>query len=374
MKKTLSLSIALVFATLLQAQITRNEFVTVGNSRDLAGAFPLVAGQTYSYTLPDKLHFYSKFHPNGTRAQQPGGIHNSTRTSAAWMQAKQDQRNPADYQFTVVTDGLENLSAPEIVPHNGLKAVEYTFTFPVKMELRNKDGELLRTYVLSVENMEYKITVLPDFLDDVKPGNPTATAPGAPAQSTAPVGFRQKNEDILRWINFNEAKILARMEYNTLRNISNLACDVISAGYGYPRIDGRPTVMGLNRRDVASFPELHNAIEKLKSEMEIMFNKEHLNQELSQKLKESGDFFASQYTSASSREMIQLCASNAGIAYLLANDLENTLLHLRVAEKALPTLRGGAVTAMFRQVAFINQFRNSQSVINVTPPLYLSDF
>ena len=72
--------------------------------------------------------------------------------------------------------------------------------------------------------------------------------------------------------------------------------------------------------------------------------------------------------------MLQLCAVNAGIAYLLAGNTEKALPHLRAAHKALPLLRGAQVDAMFHQVAFMNQFRNAQNTIIVKPLVYLADY
>ncbi|MDR0438117.1 MAG: hypothetical protein LBH22_07455 [Bacteroidales bacterium] len=366
MKKTISLSLALLLCTILHAEIKKNSLITVTRSRDLAGAIqPLPAGQTFSFKLPQKLHFYTR------NITPPGGTFNSLYTSPNRMSAKEDNRNPADFQFTIVTNGIENLSEPKIVSQSAsTRVVEYTYTFPVKMELHNKDGELLKTFILSPEDKVYKTTVAPNFLEDVKMNTPSIASntggSAKPQQQAAPTAFRQ-NEDVLKWIKTNEAKILARMEYDELRKMSKLACEVIPAGYGFPRVAAFPTIYGLDKKDIAKFPELNEAIEKLKSEVERMFTKEFLSQELEEQLMKSGDFFASQYTSESPKAMIQLCAMNAGFAYLLAGDTEKAIQHLQAANKALPVLRGFP-TAMFEQVSFMNQLRKNQDIINVSPP------
>jgi hypothetical protein len=365
MKKTFIIPIVLLLATVLQAQISRNELSMVGNSRDLAGAIqPLSADQTFSYTIPDRFNFHKReTAPN----RQPGGTFNSINTTVNRMAAKEERRNPAtaDFRFVMVTNGIENLSAPKLVPHRhtGTKAVEYTFKFPARLVVLNKEGDLLQTFILSADDKEYTTTVLPSFLDNVKQGEPLSDA-----------GFRQRDTAILGWVSRNEAKIFERMEHNELIKLSKLAIEVIPAAYGFPRISARPLIYGLNRRDVGNFAELNNAVLKLQSEVETVFNKEPISQELIKNLMASGDFFASQYTSESSKEMIQVCATNAGVAYLLAGDIEKCIPHFVAAHKAFPVLRAGQATAIFEDINFIGQFRNAEKVMTVTPAHQLTNY
>ena len=356
MKKTFLISIVLVLATVLQAQISRNELILVGKSRDLAGAIqPLSADQTFSFTIPDRFNFFTK-----NPLRQPGGTFHSLATTVNRMVAKEERRSPstADFRFVIVANGIENLSEPKLVPHRhtGTKAVEFTFKFPARLVVLNKEGDLLQTFILSNDDKEYTTTVLPSFLDNVKQGEPLSDA-----------GFRQRDTAILGWVSRNQAAIFERMEYNELVKLSKLACEAIPAAYGFPRISARPIIYGLSKRDVGKFAELNDAVLKLQSEVETVFNKEPIRQELREQLMVSGDFFASQYTSESSKEMKQLCALNAGVAYLLAGDIEKSIPHFVTAHKAFPALRAAQVTLIFEDINFIGQFRNAESVITVAP-------
>ena len=382
MKKTITLSFLLLFGTLLQAQITRNTVISIGNKhRNLTGFIqPLSDNQTFSLKIPEELHFYSKEKYSRAAARnpllgsQPGGFHNSLQRNPRGMSAKLDNRNPADFQFTIITEGIENLDPKIVNINNNSKVVEYTYTFPVKMELRNKEGVLLKTFILSSENEIHKITVAPNFLEDVKVASAGSNTGGQQATGAPTTFSSTSNEKILEWIEKNEEQILVRMEFDALRKISIFAGEVIASGYGFPSMSGNPMIVGLDKKDISKFPELNNAIEKLKSEVQQVFSREPISRDLAEQLMKSGDFFASQYTSESTRPMLQLCATNAGIAYLLAGNTEKALPHLQAAHSALPLLRGSQVDAMFYQVAFMNQFRNAPNTITVVPLIYLADY
>jgi len=363
MKKLTTLLFLFLFSTLLHAQISRNNLVTVTNSRDLAGIRPLTAEQTFNYVIPTSLHFWAQI----GNAPPPGGTFNRIDPTVPWVAARRSSNNP-DYIFTLVTNGIENLSGPTVIPHGGMRAVEYTYTFSVRMELHNRAGDLLKTFILSPGDREHRRVVLPDFLYD-------ARAAGTPVpQTTAPIGFRGRDEDILKWIDSNENRILARMEHDALREKVRFGSEIISAYFGFPRIDGRPTIFGLHRRDVALFPELNNAVEILQAQIEEVFRREPISEELRQQLIRSGNFFAAQYTSESDQAMIQLAATNAGVAFILAGKTEEAGIHFLAALDALPLLRGSAATAIFNRVAFINQFRENGNEIMVIPALPVTDY
>jgi len=359
MKKLLPLlALALLLATPIFSQIQRNQMITVP-VRDMAGAIePLSAEQTFSLSIPDTLNFYQRrFLATGTR--QPGGTFNSLCTSPIRMNARLDRQNPGDYQFTIVASGLENLSMPNIVRVTTMTSnVEFTYNFSASLEVRNSDGELIRTFILFTEAQEHRVTIGPNFLEDVPAGG------HRPAATT----FNPGHGSIAAWIDRQEERIMERIEWDRLREVSRLACEVITATFGVPRIASRPVIYGLHRRDAADFSALNAAVEAFQSQIEQVFNSEPLTQELIDQLIQSGEFFAAQYTSESSREMIQIGAVNAGIAFLLAGNTERAMPYLRDATRALPAMRVAQVTAIFRQIAFMNQFRNSDSVIEVFPP------
>ena len=205
MKKLLPLlTLMLLLATQAFAQIQRNDIITIG-SRDLAGAIqPLSAEQTFSLSIPDTLNFYRR-HFLATGARQPGGVFNSLCTSPTRMIARLDRRYLADFQFVLVTNGLENLSVPNIVRVTTMTSnVEFTYNFPAKLEVRNKDGVLLRTFILSPEHEEHRVTIGPNFLDDALSGGVR------PPAST----FSPGHGSITSWVDRHESRILERMEWN----------------------------------------------------------------------------------------------------------------------------------------------------------------
>lgn len=342
MKKRITLLTALFVCVALPAQIKSPKATTIGNSKQLVGAIqPLTEGQTFNLVVPDKLTYWKKTKNN------PGGTLNRVSTYVGYMKAKKDDQNP-DYVFTLITNGMQDVETGDIVPYaNKTKAVPYRYTFPATLQVSDRQGTLLKTFILSGDDDWETCTVTSNFLAEKSMDTPPAT------------GFIQTDTYIWKWISEKEADILIRMEYEALISMTNRACRVITAAYGYPAMQSKPAIFALDKKDQPAFPELSRAVEQLAVNVEKAFSNP-IDHELQQELLASGDFFASKYES-SSKEMTRLCALNSGLAYLLGGDNEKAYSHFINANNALGFFSSGYSTIeLFADVSLMNWFREKK--------------
>lgn len=343
MKKILFLLALLSVGSVTLAQIKKPQPVAASESRQLWGVIaPLSESQTYSTVFPVKLTYWAK----GTAV--PGVTFSNLTLSPSDMKAKNAGNTPGDYAFTVITPGMQNVLQGSIVPKgDGTKVVRFEYTYPCQLTVGDKDGKLLKTFILSDPDTKKSIVVGSNFLADAGVQN-----------KLEPVGFTQSDADILKWIDANRKGILLRMEYNISRDMLAFAGQVISYGYGFPKLSYKPFMLDLDKKEKANFPELNQAVEKLRSETAKAYSAP-ADDQLRQQLKASGDYFASQYTDESTKEMTQLCSLNAGLAYLLSGDNENSYVHLLKASEVLGIFSSATTSVyLYDEIVMLNQLRD----------------
>ncbi|MDR3236812.1 MAG: hypothetical protein LBT48_08855 [Prevotellaceae bacterium] len=358
MKKTVTLLAMLIIGLAAYSQIKKPDATSVGNSKRLKGAVqPLSELQTYNFVIPKKLVYWTD------ATKPPGGFHANILLSVTDMKAKIDTKNVSDYTFTLTTPGIQNLKFG--YPANFIdksKVVPYTYTFPCKLQVSNKDGEILRTYILSSDTTYYTWVIHPNFLDDIAMGEQTLTP-------YAKAGFTQSDDQIMEYITKNKSVIAARIEYGALYDHEKLAEDIIAAAYGYPNTQSKPVVFTLNKKDKLQFSELNDAIDQLTTQITKAYT-DSIDDDLQSQLLLSGNFFESAYTTNSTKEMIQLCAFNAAMAYLLAGDNNRATINYKNADKVLGMFSSAsfAYGYIFPKVSLMNQLRTEDHVL-ITPYL-----
>jgi len=371
MKKLFSLTIALCFATLLHAQITNNEDIDVGKSDVLHGAIqPLTAKEKFYYDMPWKLNYIS-INPNFP-GSIPGGSFNSIpHGSFAIFKgfAAKYNKKKADYVFTLITPGIKDITPLEIVKMEAVRyRVETSYKFPCKLEVRDKDSNLLKTFILSEEDEVHRCFIYPNFLNAAPIGD------GKIFQNFNFVGDEKgfiSSEAAQRWLKDNEKAIYPRMEMNALKGMADWGNQFIPLAYGFPDV-GQPEIYGLTKKDAKRLPELNQAVLTLQANVERAY-KEPITPELSQELIKSADFFASQYDDNSTKEMRELCTVNAGMAYLLAGETDKAHPHLLAAWKI--SSRNKEVKK-FATISLMNYFRanKDKAEIRVIPSVPVNQY
>jgi hypothetical protein len=367
MKKVLiKISLLAIFGCLLQhysyAQ-NNTDNVKVSESRTIQGIInPLSETQTWSIVLPDKLQYWTKEPKN---SKPVGGFYASL-PSYTEMKAKELRKGETpDFTFTVITEGIKNIKRGEPINHpKGGKVVEFTFTFPCLLQVSDKEGNIIKVFELSNEDEIMTATIHPTFLNDAVTKDKTLEIPVVS-------GFMQN--DVNKYVDANLNAYLVRIEYNSYYTLVNRALQVITYGYGYPKIVHTPLIVDLNKKEKAKFPELNEQIEKLKIAVNEMFTAP-FNDDVRNRLLELGEYFALNYTADSPKDAKRLYAFNAGISYLLGGNSDEAYKHYKVFDPlfGLLSVPPSVFVDMYPKVTYMNNLYavKDEKEIGALPPVY----
>jgi hypothetical protein len=341
----------LLFVTIgAQAQIKKPNNISLGESKKQVGSvMPLAEGQTYKIVFPERAIALERNYRSSRGQLETGGLD---------MKAKRQASGATDYTFVIVSPGLQNIEQGNVVMHqNTAKVVPFVFNFPGTLEVRDKDGALLKTFVLSPDDKAYGTLFHAGFFNEKTMKRPD------PYMNI--VGFNRKNEWIQASIDSNRREIYDHIEYRMYKHMVHQAATVIRLGFGYPRVLFKPQIMELHKKDKPNFPELQQAVEKLAAEVEQAFPGP-ISDTLREALMASGAYFESQYTPKSPKEMIQLCALNATVGYMLAGDIKKAEPHKDRVDRVFGTFSGAKIATfgIYEQIVELEQV--SQGIVPAT--------
>ena len=352
MKKINLFAVLFVVTLSLQAQIKSPDALTIGNSKSLTGVLmPLSENQTFMYVVPEKLAYW----------KAGGQLGWNLNVSVLDTKAKKINKGEPDYVFRLVTSGIENLTYGNPVPYAGGKGVPFIYNFPCTLEMADKNGTIIQTFELSPPDRLYGCIVGPNFLSEEKtPLISNAVNRTNTNINTNSESFNVSDAIIMEWVTVTKKnEIFTRIEYTFFQQLVRLGSSIIRSGYGYPAIFSKPAILTLDKKDVANFPELDQAVTKLAKEVEQAFVG-IIDQPLQEALLASAQYFESQYTSSSSKSMRQLCAINAGIGYALAGDMDKAAEHKKQAEVVLGMFSKAiiALGSIYDEMEFIHNLRS----------------
>ncbi|PXV64488.1 hypothetical protein CLV62_110132 [Dysgonomonas alginatilytica] len=340
------------------AQDIKDKSTSVGNSKEFSGAIQsLTKEQTYRYDAPIKLNYWDK-------AQKLGGFHGSILHSVSNINAKKVKSGePADFYFELETSGLQYLSTSRPYTFkNGGKVLDFTYTFPCKILVKDKDGNLLKTYIINDGTVAMAQTFHPQLRDDVAFESTTVT-------NKVNYGFILDDQDLIKIADDEKNSILARMEMNVYEDYLKLASRIITCSYGTPKCDFKPYIISMDKKNIDNFPELYKAITELEATVIEAFSTPY-GDDLRKKCEELAKYFESQYNpESSSKNMIKICALDAAVAYLLAGDTEKAYTNYGYAADNLGVLSSAAGTfySMYSTIALVNQLRTNEDPLIVKP-------
>lgn len=285
-------------------QKVKNKSVTIGEKIELPGVLEVLQpSQTFVVEVPTQLSFYKK---------GENGLVASTVPMTKYAKLKAvEGTGAADYTFKIVTPGISIVDL--VVNKRSLNGYfgEITYTFPGSLEVYNKEGKLVRQYVLSNENTMLHTSYDPAFL--------TASAGGVFEQK--PVTGFASEKALQAAFEKEKNKVYARIEATELDRLIRIGQEIMSFGYGTYVWPYKFTFMELDKKGQETYPELTEQIQKYSQTLEA-YIADPGNESYLEKFAGYGDFFAGQLNEQAPEGVVTSCAFNAICCYCMAEDLE----------------------------------------------------
>ncbi len=261
-------------------QIIKDKTITACEYKTIPALItPLTEGQTYRFIRPDKLNYWKL-------EQKQGGQYGVSYSRVYETKAKlQDTQEMADLNFEIITPGLALIKMSE--PYrtkNGWRYIDFRYSFPYKVVVKDKSGNILKTYILSDDKKEYTATYHPRLFNDAEFD--------ALPDIEVTYGFAGTAEEVKAQAEKDINKILARMEYNKLYEFQYTANKVLTYAYGGIKFTYKPQIVDVDKKYKNAFPELNSAVAKLQGEISEVFTSP-MTDDLKARLRESAIYFTS---------------------------------------------------------------------------------
>ena len=346
----------LLFYVISSAAQTKSKSESVGDSKRLVGVYhPLTKDETYKTISPEKLKYWDISKTYGT----------SLPYLSVFSDAKKAKEDPADYTFTLITPGIQNeeYSSPVVFQPNKGKVVEFTYSFPCSLQVTDKNGNVIKTFVLNNGDAELTCLVHPGFLLDAESFKNPLKLPTS--------GFNQTDEKIIEWIEKNKEAVYSRIEFNMLWSNRSVAQHILKDAYDNPKLMYKPYIMTIgNKKEKETFKELNDKIESFAIEVSNAFLKP-IDNDLQNKLLEYAEYFASNYNPEASKDAKQIYTFNASMAYLLGGETEKAYQQYLVADQFLGTISAAASVfeEMYPELYYINYLKKNENndIVFITP-------
>jgi hypothetical protein len=340
MKKLLLLLVVFVCPYLF-AEDVKDKSLTIGESEALPGVIQvLTKEQKIKFALPGQLSYWK------------GGATGWDYISG--IQAKQERGDkPVDFTFEFVSAGLQYKGHSDFLPYkDGGKIIEYKYSFPCELKVKDASGNLLKTFTLDDGTKDYVAIFHPDFLG-------TATY-GVEVPITK--GFAIKDDDLTKLIEKKENDILSRAEYNAYHGYVETAEKIIVGAYAQVKL-GKPLLMTIEKKQQSSFPELNSAIEKLTNDVLTIYTGEYSDQ-LKNSLLSTAEFFVSQYNEKSPKSLKKICSFNATLAYVFGGESDKAYEQYKVAYDQFGLFSGDPdkLKKMYDGFVFVELLRSAKDV------------
>lgn len=291
---------------LCNGQKVKCKSVTIGEKIELTGVQNfLQPSQTFAVEIPSQLLFYKK-------GEKGGSVSTIPMSAFAKIKAVEKKGNePADYTFRVVTPGICILDSIVSEKRTNGYFGEINYAFPGSLDVCNKEGKVIKQYMLRDRNRTLHTSYHSSFLTD--------QSAGMFEQKPVVAGFAT---EALLLKNFGKVKneVYARIEAAELTRLTELAQEVMAFGYGTYVWPYKFTYMELDKNGQAAYPELTQQIEEYSRTLGA-YIADPGNEIYPEKFNGYGDFFVAQLEGQVPEEVVTCCALNAICCYCMAENL-----------------------------------------------------
>lgn len=281
--------------------------VTIGEKIELPGVLNyLQPSQIFAVEMPSELVFYKKGGKGGEVSVAP-------MTYYAKVKASLKKGNePADYTFKITTPGICILDSLVGEKYTNGYFGGINYAFPGSLEVCNKEGKVIRQFVLRDKNVLLHTTYHPSFLADQSQASmfDQKTVTGFASEAALLKSFgKDKNE------------VYARIEATELNGLAELAQEIMAFGYGTYVWPYKFIYMELDKKVQELYPELSQQIKEYSQTLEA-YIADPGNEIYPDKFTGYGDFFVNQLNGEMPEGLVTCCAFNAICCYCIAEDLE----------------------------------------------------
>jgi hypothetical protein len=237
-------------------------------------------------------------------------------TSTIWMTPKMTGKNtePQEYMIKVSPQGMSHFAAGDVMPYDSGYVRNYSYRFPVTVQIMNKSGVVLKTFTVVQDNVEFSQLADSNFLA------------GTGCMSWYYQPFRDE-ASCAHWTAIHEDGIRKRLSEMAWCNASERIRWVIDAAYGSTRFAKN----GYNIYLIKSPTEDQKDLQELCKRMQkTMVNWNPLNIQLSGerqvKLGKMADEFGVALQKPNLSDSLRfLCMHNASVCAMLSGGLEKAV-------------------------------------------------
>jgi len=277
---------------------------------------PQVEGEKYTINLP--------------------AIHNEQKSNKQYVYFNTDGKSAkkddvADLTFTVIAPGVSNFraDAPRYMDGNvrantmfrplvAVKGyvVDVHFYFPVKVEVRNKAGELEKTIVVIPENQELTDVFHGDFLRSPRFEESSSVTTIRPFITSDSAGVNSQN---LR------AEIISRLRINRWAMATALVSQAMTTGYGADKVSNSMYPIYTIKDAKPEQADLVALIDKNKEAINNIGNKEKTAASIAELKTIIADYEQRLTAADITKNMKTLCLINAAQSALLTDDINKSV-------------------------------------------------
>ncbi|MDE6451661.1 MAG: hypothetical protein K2L23_05125, partial [Odoribacter sp.] len=338
------------------AQKVKYKSVTLPEKIVLTGVQEyLQPNQTFAVQIPEQLEFYKKGEKGGEASTSPMTYHAKVKATL------QRGDGPADYTFKIVTPGIYIIDS--LIPKKSTVGYlgEINYTFPGYLEICNKNGEVIKQYVLRDKNAPLHTDYHSTFL--APPTQPGVTFPGTPSIT----GFSSEAL-LLKTFEKNKDNVYAHIEKTELEKLIELAGEIMTFGYGSYVWPYKCTYMEIDKKMQTTYPELTQLVNEY-AQTFTAYITEPGNETYRSKFAEYGNAFTALLNEQAPEGLVTCCAFNAICCYCMAEHLPQADSLFRKYKKffgffVAPRLDDFGYGYRARQT-----MRNSDEVVYYTKPL-----
>lgn len=287
-------------------QKVKYKSVTLAEKLQLPGVQDyLQSSQTFTVEIPEQLVFYKKGEKGGEVSAAPMLYY------AKLKAVLKKGEEPADYTFKIITPGICILDSLIAEEQHYRYVGKINYTFPGCLEVTDKEGKIIKQYILRDKNVMLHTSYHPAF------GAPQSET-GMPEQKQVS-GFLTKVA-LLKAFGKHKEDVYARIEATELNGLIELAREIMAFGYGTYVWPYKCTYMELDKKVQGTYPELTQLTGEY-SRTFTAYVADPANEMYRDKFAGYGDAFAALLTGQVPEGVVTCCAFNAICCYCMAEDL-----------------------------------------------------
>lgn len=301
-------------------QKVKYKSITVGEKIELHGVIEyLQPSQTFAVEIPKKLVYFE-------RDARGGDLYRAPMTTYAKIKAVQVKGDvPADFTFRITTPGISLIDTLMPAKRSNGYFGEIFYVFPGSLEVCDREGNVIRHYVLRDERTLLRTTYHPTFLAN--------QSQQSLFEEKQPMNGFASKDLLLKTFEKEKEKSYAQIEATELDHLIASAREIMTFGYGTYVWPYKFTYMDLDKNGQTAYPELAGEIQKYASDL-VAYTTDSDNAVYPEKFAGYADFFAAQLEKEMPAEVVTCCAFNAICCYSMAEDLPQADLLFRKYKKS----------------------------------------